>query len=256
MFHANPQKFIPGAFVKIGYFLTDDQLKFQDEVFGNIFDQIEKTMDLLFSKYIKAEISYSGINRIEKFEYPKEAIREALLNAIAHKDYSGSTPIQISVYKDKIIFWNEGKLPDDWTIENLLTKHPSKPFNTEIAGALFRSGYIEAWGRGTIKMLYECERNGLPRPEYFYNMSGFFVKFRKDIFSAEVLSGLGLNERQIKAVLTAKSNGKITNTEYQTLNNVSKRTASNELSELVSKFRLLEKTGSRGAGISYRVMGQ
>ncbi|HWR25789.1 MAG TPA: transcriptional regulator, partial [Methanosarcina sp.] len=82
--------------VNISGFCND--LRFQDEIHGNLFEQIEKTIDLLFSKYIKAEISYEGITRLEKFEYPKEAIREALLNAIAHKDYSGGTPVQISVY--------------------------------------------------------------------------------------------------------------------------------------------------------------
>src|SRR5699024_276512 len=101
----NLEKFVTGAYIKIGFFQTDDDLRFQDEVHGNLFEQIEKTIDLLFSKYIKAEIGYEDINRIEKFEYSKNAIREALLNAIAHKDYSGGIPIQISVYGDKIIFW-------------------------------------------------------------------------------------------------------------------------------------------------------
>ena len=155
LFHAESEKFVTGAYIKIGYFETDDDLKFQDEIHGNLFEQIEKTMDLLFTKYIKAEISYEGINRIEKYEYPRDAVREALLNAIAHKDYSGGTPIQISVYSDKIIFWNEGQLPENWTIENLLTKHPSKAYNPDIANALFRSGYIESWGRGTLKMIRE-----------------------------------------------------------------------------------------------------
>lgn len=144
LFHAEPEKFVTGAYIKIGYFETDDDLKFQDEIHGNLFEQIEKTMDLLFTKYIKAEINYEGINRIEKYEYPRDAVREALLNAIAHKDYSGGTPVQISVYSDKIIFWNEGQLPENWTIENLLTKHPSKAYNPDIANALFRSGYIES----------------------------------------------------------------------------------------------------------------
>ena len=144
LFHPNPEKFVTGAYIKIGYFLSDENLKFQDEVHGNIFEQVEKTMDLLFSKYINSSISYEGLNRVEKYEYPKDAVREALLNAVSHKDYSEGVPIQISVYQDKIIFWNEGKLPDNWTIEKLLTKHPSKPFNPDIANALFRSGYI-AW---------------------------------------------------------------------------------------------------------------
>jgi ATP-dependent DNA helicase RecG len=93
LFYFNPEKFVTGAYIKIGYFETDDDLKFQDEIHGNLFEQIEKTMDLLFTKYIKAAISYEGINRIEKYEYPRDAVREALLNAIAHKDYSGGVPI-------------------------------------------------------------------------------------------------------------------------------------------------------------------
>ena len=104
LFHPNPEKFVTGAYIKIGYFETDDDLKFQDEVHGNLFEQIEKTMDLLFTKYIKGEISYEEINRVEKYEYPKEAVREALLNAIAHKDYSGGVPIQISVLQRQDYF--------------------------------------------------------------------------------------------------------------------------------------------------------
>jgi ATP-dependent DNA helicase RecG len=144
LFHSNPEMFVTGAYVKIGYFETDHDLKFQDEAHGNLFEQIEKTMEILFTKYIKSVISYEGINRIEIYEYPRDAVREALLNAIAHKDYSGGIPIQISVYNDKIIFWNEGQLPENWTIETLLTKHPSKAYNPDIANALFRSGYIES----------------------------------------------------------------------------------------------------------------
>ena len=96
-------------------------------------------------------------------EYPKDAVREALLNAIAHKEYSGGVPIQISVYTDKIIIWNEGQLPENWTVKNLLEKHASRPYNPDIANALFRSGYIESWGRGTLKIIRECKQSGNPR---------------------------------------------------------------------------------------------
>ncbi len=120
------------------------------------------------------------------FEYPKDAVREALLNAIAHKDYSGGVPIQISVYVDKIIFWNEGQLPENWTIENLLAKHPSIPYNPDIANALFRSGYIESWGRGTLKMIKECIKAGIPQPLYYYDMSGFLWNLEKK-YSARII---------------------------------------------------------------------
>ncbi|MCK9500105.1 MAG: transcriptional regulator, partial [Bacteroidales bacterium] len=152
LFHPKPEKFVTGSYIKIGFFETNTDLRFHDEVHGNLFEQVEKTIELLFTKYIKAMISYDGIYRIETFEYPKEAVREALLNAVAHKDYASGYPIQISVYTDKLMIWNEGTLPDNWTVERLLTKHPSKPYNPDIANAFFRSGYVEAWGRGIEKL--------------------------------------------------------------------------------------------------------
>lgn len=250
LFHPAPENFITGSYIKIGYFQSDDDLKFQDEIHGNLFEQIEKSIALLFSRYIKAEISYEGITRLEKFEYPKEAIREALLNAIAHKDYSGGTPIQISVYSDKIIFWNEGQLPENWTIKNLLKKHASRPYNPDIANALFRSGYIESWGRGTIKIINECRKAGIPDPVFSYNSSDISVEFRKDIYFSEYLDSLGLNKRQVKAVLHVKEKGKITNREYQSLYNVSKATATRDLSELENKQLLMNK-GTKGSSSVY-----
>lgn len=156
LFHPKPEKYVTGAFIKIGYFENEADLMYQDEAHGNLFEQIEKTMDLLFSKYIKVLISFEGISRVETYEYPKEAIREALLNAVAHKDYSGGAPIQIKVFKDRIMIWNDGQLPDNWTVSNLLKKHASKPYNPDIANTLFRSGYIESWGRGIEKMMNYC----------------------------------------------------------------------------------------------------
>jgi len=85
LFHPDPEKFVNGAYIKIGYFKSDVDLIFQDEVHGNLVEQIEKTIDLLFSQYIKAIISYEGVNRVETFEYPKDAIREGLLNSVLCK---------------------------------------------------------------------------------------------------------------------------------------------------------------------------
>lgn len=250
LFHPNPDKYVTGAYIKIGFFETDDDLRFQDEIHGNIFEQVEQTMNLLFTKYIKSSISYEGLNRVEKYEYPKDAVREALLNAVSHKDYSGGVPIQISVYKDKIILWNEGQLPENWTIEKLLDKHPSKPYNPDIANALFRSGYIESWGRGTLKMINECSQFGIPKPKYFYDMSGFWVEFRKDVLDTEYLKSLGLNERQVQAIKYVKEKGRITNSEYQTNYGVARNTATRDLSELVEKG-ILKSSEAKGAGSYY-----
>jgi ATP-dependent DNA helicase RecG len=237
-------------FIKIDYFESDSDLRFQDEIHGNLFEQVEKTMDLLFTKYIKAMISYEDIYRVETYEYPKEAVREALHNAVAHKDYTGATPIQISVYKDKIMIWNFGQLPENWTIETLQKKHSSVPHNPDISNAFFRIGYIEAWGRGIKKMNEHCAETGLPQPLYYYESSGFWVEFRKDIYFPEYLKELGLNERQIKAVLYVKEKGKITNSKYQEISNCSRATATRDLTELTQKKFLLFNHIS-GAGAHY-----
>ena len=255
LFHSNPENFVTGAYIKIGYFETDDDLKFQNEIHGNLFEQIEKAMDLLFTKYIKAAISYEGINRVETYEYPRDAVREALLNAIAHKDYSGGVPIQISVYSDKIIIWNEGHLPENWTVKNLLEKHASRPYNPDIANTLFRSGYIESWGRGTIKIIRECKQAGIPEPIFSYDSSDISVEFRKDIYNEKHLKTLNLSDRQVKAILFVREKGKITNSDYQILNDVSKATATRDLTELTETHKILKRTGDIGVGTNYVLIG-
>lgn len=252
LFHPDPEMYITGAFIKIGYFATESELLFQDEVHGNLFEQVEKTMEILFTKYFKAYISYEGINRVETYEYPWEAVREALLNAVAHKDYSGLTPIQIRIYQDRIMIWNEARLPENWTIETLLEAHSSKPYNPDIARAFFRSGYIESWGRGISRMTEQCIEAGLPAPLYYFKSSGIWVEFRKDIYNEEYLKDFGLNERQIKAVLYTKENGTITNSEYQKINDIGRTTSTEDLKILVGKG-LFEQIGTVGKGTKYKL---
>ena len=257
LFHPDPEKFVTGAYIKIGFFRTESDLLFQDTLHGNLLDQVENSIELLFTKYIRAMISYEGISRVETYEYPVAALREALLNAVAHKDYAGCTPIQIKVYADKIRIWNEGQLPEDWTVDKLLHEHSSRPYNPDIANAFFRSGYVESWGRGIEIMTEQCSMAKLPPPIITNEGRDFLIVFRKDIYNAVDLGKLGLSDRQIKAVLYVKENGKITNAEYQTLNSVSKRTATNDLSELVDKYQLINNIGF-GAGSYYelRIIGQ
>ena len=126
---------------------------------------------------MKAKIRYEGLQRIERYFVPEAALREALLNAVCHKDYQLGVPIQISVYEDKLYVVNDGRLPENWTLENLLRKHPSKPFNPAIANVLYLAGFIESWGRGIEKICGACEADGLPMPEYTLNPGDIMIKF-------------------------------------------------------------------------------
>ena len=177
LFHPDPERFITGAFVKIGFFRTDADLLYHDEVHGDLFAQVAQTQDLLLTKYLRAGISYRGLQRREQFPVPEAALREAVLNAIIHKDYASGTPIQISVYADKLLLWNPGELPPDWTVAKLKGKHPSQPFNPDVANAFFRAGLIEAWGRGIARMMQACRAAGTPPPVLRYEPSGLWVEF-------------------------------------------------------------------------------
>ena len=166
LFHHDPERFVFGSYIKIGYFESDSDLRYQDEIHGSLISQADKVVDLLFLKYLKAEISYDGVTRVETYPYPKEALREAIYNAIVHKNYATLIPIQISVYKDKIYIGNECVFPEDWTVDDLLGKHNSRPYNPLIANTFFRAGYIESWGRGIQKIRESCEKNGNAMAEY------------------------------------------------------------------------------------------
>lgn len=252
LFHPTPEKFITGAYVKIGFFVTDDDLRYQDEVHGPLLLQVERTLDLLQTKYTKAQVRYEGASRLEEPPFPAAALREALLNALAHKDYSGGTPVQISVYEHHLQFWNEGHLPDSWTVENLLRKHPSKPFNSDVANTLFRAGYIESWGRGTLKILSECRAVHLPAPRFYFEASGFVVAFTE--YSPAYWQQQGVRADLVPVLLYAGQHGSITNTVVQKQLGVSKPTATRYLGEL-EKGGYLQKTGTRGAGTEYRLIG-
>lgn len=255
LFGKDPGKFYPNTFVKIGRFGKDDaDLKFQETEEGNLIVLLQAVLNQLNHKFLIKTIEFEGMHRIEKGEYPVAAIREMLLNALVHRNYMGA-PIQIRVYDEKISIWNEGTLPDGLTLDALRRSHSSRPRNPIIADVCFKGGYIDAWGRGTIKIIDTCKQADLPEPEMTELDGGFSITLFKDNISLEKLNKLGLNDRQIKAVLIVKEKAKITNSEYQELFDVSKATATRDLTELVENFALLDKIGQTGVGTAYILKG-
>jgi ATP-dependent DNA helicase RecG len=104
-----------------------------------------------------------------------------LINAIIHRNYFGP-PIQISLYDDKIMIWNVGELPEQITIEDLKRKHASYPRNPRLADVFFKGGLIEAWGRGTLKVINECREKGLPEPTIELMSGGIAVTLYKNFY--------------------------------------------------------------------------
>ncbi|WP_228411038.1 ATP-binding protein [Chryseobacterium taklimakanense] len=237
LFHPKPDKLFTGASSKIGFFRSDDDLAFQDEVKGSLIEQAEKVIDLLLTKYLKAQITYDGLQRKESFPVPPAALREAILNAIVHKDYASGIPIQISVYDNQLIIWNEGELPEDWTVAKLKVKHPSRPYNPDIANAFFRSGLIESWGRGTIKILNEAKAAKTPAPVFKYDDSGFYVIFNFEEISIEQ-----------KVLELIKKDSKITGTAIRKELKISDSTVKRILKSL-QVDGIIQRSGNNRSGV-------
>lgn len=250
MFHIKPERLFPRAFIKIGFFRSDSDLAFQDEIHGSLIQQVDRTFDLLTTKYMNYMITYKGLQRIETPPFSEDSLRECILNAVAHKNYQDQVPIQISVYPDRIVFWNPGELPESWTVESLLKKHPSRAFNPVIANAFFRCGEVEAWGRGIGKIVTGAIAEKLLPSVFDTSFGGLMVTFFSN--PAAQLKEAGIDERGAAVVEYVLEKGRVTNSEVQTLLKVSKPTATRILSSLSD---YLVVTGTRGKGTYYSIKG-
>ena len=252
LFSDDPEKWQLGAFVKVGYFDNDADLRYQDEIHGSLLDQIDKVVEIVHLKYMKAMISYDGMQRIERYFVPDEALREALLNALCHKDYSSGVPIQISVYEDRLYIANCGSLPENWTLDNLIGKHASKPFNPNIAHVYYLAGFIESWGRGVEKIRVACRNSGAPEPEYTVNPGDIMIKFsagyQSDVgVNVGVNVGVKLSSTEQKIINLIKDDSQITTSILAEKIGVTERTIERNIQKLKEK-NMIFRVGSDKAG--------
>jgi ATP-dependent DNA helicase RecG len=255
LFGKKPTRFVRSSTFKIGRFRGEDytDLIIQDMVEGNLFQMPDRVMDLLKSKYLLSPISYRGLQRIETLEIPEKAMREAILNSIIHRDYSSSSSIELRVFDTTVILWNHGAIEAPLTIETLKEAHGSYPRNSLIAKIFYRAGYIEAFGRGIMTIVNETVKEGLSEPVFKDFSQGLQVIFtRRQVkettkVQAETKS---LNKRQRKAIEYVNVHGSISNSEYQKINKVSRRTATRDLMQLVT-LSVFDKLGSAGENVKY-----
>jgi len=180
LFGMDPGKFYPNLSVKIGKFGSSDaDLKHHEVIEGNIVQLKEAIGEMLNAKFFVHPIDFVGMQRVERDEYPVAAIREMILNALVHRNYMGAST-QIRLYDYHFSIWNDGGLPDGITEEDLKRVHRSKPRNPLIADISFKGGYIDAWGRGTIKIIEACKDAGLPDPVLKEEQGGFLSQIFKN----------------------------------------------------------------------------
>lgn len=250
MFGKNPSRFYPSVKVKIGRFGVDStDLRFHEIVEGNLVYTLEAVLQQLFNKFLIHLVSFEGFYRVEKPEYPIDALREMLLNALVHRTYMGA-PIQMRVFDDRLTIWNEGGLPIGLSLEGLKGEHSSRPRNLKIADACFMAGYIDTWGRGIYKIFKSCSDHGLSVPEVKEMNSGIQVTLSKvKIDQGGLGDGLGdgLVESQVKILNLIKNNAKISIPELSKIVGISTRSIEKNLQTLKNKG-MITREGNNKTG--------
>lgn len=177
LFYHDPSVVQPGICIRIGKFGEQAEVEYQDVLEGSLLTMADRVIDLIYLKYLKAKISYEHDRRIETYPFDRNAIREAVYNAIVHNCYMFGVPIQIRIEEESIIISNHCILPDGWTVETLMQPHESEPYNPRIANVFYLAGYIETWGQGIKKICDSCRAIGAEVPTFELRGNGMRVHF-------------------------------------------------------------------------------
>lgn len=252
LFYRNPHRLFTGCYVKIGKFGVGSDLQYQDVIEGSLILIADRVVDLIYLKYLKATITYEKDLRVETYPFAREAIREAVYNALIHCKWEDGIPIQIRIDDKSMYISNACVFPSDWTTENLMRTHNSRPYNPDLAGTFYRAGYIEAWGRGIQKICEACEELGTPMPEYILLGDDLTVKF--SALESVTLSDSKIPKRQNggldggladRIIAIISSDKTITVVEISDILNVPKRTVEREIKNLRERGMIARKGGRR-----------
>ena len=257
LFGRNPQRYFPSAEVRCMHFHGTEiarPVPYYRMFKGNLFDQVDQAVDFALSKLNRSVGTRAGSPQADvHYELPKQVVAEAIVNAVAHRDYASGAAVQVSVFADRVEVSNPGELPAPLTLERLRLPHNSIARNHRICEALFLARYIEKFGTGTLMMIRESVAHGLPEPQFEQRPGEFAIKVSRDWLTDSVISSLNFNERQRKAITFARREGRITNAIYQKVVGGSRRTALRELDAL-AHLGVLDPRG-KGRGAHY-ILGQ
>jgi ATP-dependent DNA helicase RecG len=189
-----------------------------------------------------------GLQRQEETEYPSSAVREALVNAVAHRDYRlTGRSIEIRMYTDRMEITSPGGLPAHITIDNIVEEHYSR--NPRLVNGLYQWGYIEELGLGVDRMIEDMVKAGHPPPVFEAKTHRFTVTLFNVRDQARPVQGWeeNMNERQMKALDYVQRTGYITNSDYRALSpHVGPETLRLDLADLVTRGILLKIGDKRG----------
>lgn len=262
LFGKNPQSLSFSAHVRMGRFKDDITILDEAAIKGTLFDQLDEVMRR-FRQYLEVRYEIPGeaagregleaAQRQEVWTYPLEALREAVVNALVHRDYAALGNIEIRVYDDRVTVGSPGGLPEGITLEELRKpRHASIQRNPRLAQTFYYTGLVERWGTGTARIAEACRERGLPEPAFEASEDRFTVTFLQDPYTEEHLKDFGLSDRQVLIMRQAKKEGSISNAEVRELTGVSDRTALRDLSALEEEG-LIHRVRQTGRSARYEL---
>ncbi len=251
LFGTNPQRFHRSAETKCVHCHGSEYRRpfaSQQIYTGDLFEQADQARDFVLGKINRAV----GIRDVSNtapatYELPPDAVGEAIVNALAHRDYHSNASVEVRLFADRLEVWNPGALPGTLTLDDLRKAHPSVPNNPLLAESLYLARYIEKAGSGTERMIELCQEAGLPEPEFELRAGSFVITLWRDWLSDEVLAELALNDRQLKALPILRQQRHLTNSEYQAITGATRATAKRDLEALVQKAVIVARGSGRGA---------
>lgn len=198
LFGKRPQRFYSQALVKVGRFRNETLIVDDREIEGDLFDQVDGSIGYFREKLDTMFVMTGKPARDVVWEYPLEALREAVTNAVCHRDYLSNAHTQVRIYDKELLVMNPGGLPKELSIADLKRKHDSFPRNRLIAQIFYYAGFIEKWGSGIDKMIDECRSAKMPDPIFESSAAGFRVSFNKGPDLTPIKHPSGTHQAPIK----------------------------------------------------------
>lgn len=255
LFAQEPARIVHGARVTCMHFAGAEPVRpalSQNVYEGPLFDQIDQSIEFLVSRLSRPVGARDKGAVVETaLEIPKAAISEAVINALAHRDYQSTAPAQVFLFTDRIEVRNPGELPRSLTPAQLTRVHSSIPRNPLIADVLFRANYVDRAGTGTLDMIAKCREVGLADPEFFQDGDQWVVRIWRDWLTSEFIKKLEAPERLKRAINYVKEHGTIDNRTYQEVFETTERTAARDLKMLTDRG-IFVRHGETGRATRYR----
>lgn len=248
-FAKNTQHFVPQAEIKLVKFSGVEPVDILTHKLaqGDVVDQIETALEFLKQNLPKQfKLLPSSPRSEDIYEYPLFVLREAIINAVAHRDYFSKAGVQINIYDDRLEMINPGSLPAGLPQEKF--GRFSVPRNPNVYKLLRDLRYVEGYGTGIPRMRNEMRKAGLKDPIFEFSGNFFSVTFMNAKSTLKPIEGYNdLSERQKRVLAYLRQNQAIKSETCATLNNVSLQTAINDIRELI-RFGFIKRIGRfRGA---------